>query len=173
MKITRLYGQLAWFLAEEVTLTMLCTHQVSVLSTNCTAPRLKLVVLTHPWTKLDTEVRVYPYMASCSWKNIAFVFVNMQVVSRDWRWDHEKFLRLSWPVVPAKVTPARDQQSLCHWLTLRPAQRLFWDAMTLLPLSFIKVAMGTIAFFMLADRRPNCQPQHSSDETTQTQILPS
>ena len=119
-----------------------------MLSTNCTAPRLKLVVLTHPWTKLDTEVRVDPYMASCSWKNIAFIFVNMQVVSRDWRWDHEKFLRLSWRVVPAKVTPARDQQSLCHWLTLRPAQRLFWDAITLLPLFFIKVAVGTIAFFL-------------------------
>ena len=100
-------------------------------------------------------------MASCSWKNIAFIFVNMQVVSRDWRWDHEKFLRLSWRVVPAKVTPARDQQSLCHWLTLRPAQRLFWDAITLLPLFFIKVAVGTIAFFfMLADRHPNCQPPH-------------
>ena len=70
------------------------------------------------------------------------------------------------------MTPARDQQSFCHWLTLRPAQRLFWDAMTLLLLSFIKVAMGTIAFFMLAERCPNCQPPHSSDETTQTQILP-
>ena len=32
----------------------------------CTALRLKLVVLTHPWTKLDTEVRVAPDMASCS-----------------------------------------------------------------------------------------------------------
>ena len=28
--------------------------------------------------------------------------------------------RLSWPVVPAKVTLARDQQSLCHWLILSP-----------------------------------------------------
>ena len=27
---------------------------------------------------------------------------------------------LGWPVVPAKVTPARDQQSLCHWLMLSP-----------------------------------------------------
>ena len=57
--------------------------------------------------------------------------------------------RLSGPEVPAKVMPARDQQSLCHWLTLRPAQRLFWDAMTLFLLSFIKAAMGTIAFFLL------------------------
>ena len=55
--------------------------------------------------------------------------------------------RLSGPEVPAKVMPARDQQSLCHWLTLRPVQRLLWDAMTLLLLSFIKAAMGTIAFF--------------------------
>ena len=28
--------------------------------------------------------------------------------------------RLSWPVVPAKLTPARDQQSLCHGLILNP-----------------------------------------------------
>ena len=45
-----------------------------------------------------------------------------------WSWDRilkykkpGKILdRLSWPVVPAKVTLARDQQSLCHWLILSP-----------------------------------------------------
>ena len=39
---TRLRGR-------EVTLTEWCTLQVS----GCSAPRLKSVVLTHPWTKLD------------------------------------------------------------------------------------------------------------------------
>ena len=58
-----------------------------MLSAKCTAPRLKLVVLTHPWTKLYTHVRV--------------------------------------------------------------AQRLFWDAMTLLLISLIKATMGTIALFLL------------------------
>ena len=62
----RLYGQSAWVLAEEVALTTQCTLQDSTLSAECTVPRLKLVVLTRPWTKLNTEVRVAPDMASCS-----------------------------------------------------------------------------------------------------------
>ena len=37
-----------------------------MLSAKCTASRLKLVVLTHPWTKLDTQVRVAAGMESCS-----------------------------------------------------------------------------------------------------------
>ena len=40
--------------------------------------------------------------------------------------------RLSWPVVPAKVTLARDQQSLCHWLILSPTQHPYWETMTVL-----------------------------------------
>ena len=35
-----------------------------MLSAKCAAPRLKLVVLTHHWTKFDTEVRVAPDMAA-------------------------------------------------------------------------------------------------------------
>ena len=66
------------------------------MSAKCTAPRLKLVVLTHPWTKLDTEVRVAPDMASCSLggKKEKEAIANMQVhvVSRGLRWDQEKFL---------------------------------------------------------------------------------
>ena len=43
----------AWFLAEEVTSTIQCNLQVSKPFSECTAPRLNCVVLTHPWTKLD------------------------------------------------------------------------------------------------------------------------
>ena len=43
----------AWFLAEEVTLTIQCNLQVSKPFSECTAPRLNCVVLIHPWTKLD------------------------------------------------------------------------------------------------------------------------
>ena len=73
-----------------------------MMSAECTEPRLKLVVLTRPWTKLDTEVRVAPDIASCSLKKKEektttkqqHPIVNMQVqkVSRGWRWDQEKLL---------------------------------------------------------------------------------
>ena len=43
----------AWFLAEEVPLTMKGKLQVSKSFSQCTAPRLNCVVLTRPWTRLD------------------------------------------------------------------------------------------------------------------------
>ena len=54
----------AWFMAEEVILTMKCTLHVSMQFAECAAPRLKCVVLTHPWIKLAIGVRVGPNMAT-------------------------------------------------------------------------------------------------------------
>ena len=129
-----------------------------MLSAECTEPRLKLVVLTHPWTKLDTEVRVAPDIASCRWKkggknNKTTTTPYCKYAGAGGKQGLEvgrgKIIDgLSWPVVPAKVTLARDQQSLCHWLILSPTQHPYWDTMTVLLLSFINVAMETIAFFM-------------------------
>ena len=51
-------------------------------------------------------------------------------------------------MVPAKVTPARDQQSLCHWLILSPPYSALLGRYNITLLSFIKVAMGTMAFYV-------------------------
>ena len=113
-----------------------------MLSAECTEPRLKLVVLTHPWTKLDTEVRVAPDIASCRWKkggksNKTTTTPYCKYAGAGGKQGLEvgrgKIIDgPSWPVVSAKVTLARDQQSLCHWLILSPTQHPYWDTMTVL-----------------------------------------
>ena len=121
-----------------------------MLSAECTVPRLKLVVLTHPWTKLDTEVRVAPDIASCSWKkgknNNKTTTPYCKYAGAGGKQGLEvgpgKIIDgLSWPVVPAKVTLARDQQSL--WLFF------FFFLITTVSYSCICLFLSIIYFSLL------------------------
>ena len=63
-----------------------------MLSEKYIAPRLKCVVLTRPWTKLDNEVRVTPGMASRTLNKHPIVIMQVHKVCRGWGRDQDKFL---------------------------------------------------------------------------------
>ena len=176
---TRLYGwfSLVYVWGGHINNVMYPSGFNVIYRVHCT--KAEMCGVDSPLDTFDIEVRVAPNMAAVAEKtqqqqqNEKRTNVNMQVqeVSRGWRWDQENFLtaladqwfQLKW------CQHVTSRACATGWFIVPHAAPLLGRYYTA-PALLHKSCLGNHGF-LYAGWASTCQPPHSLHKTTQTQIL--